>query len=293
MIHGLARCFSIRLLAVIVTIVMATSACHRGTKKDPDDGVPAAQLYDKSHHLMQSGNWQGAENSFRHLIAQYPYGPYTEQAMMEIAYAQYKQSKHDDAVSSIDRFIRTYPTHPLIPYFYYLRGLSNSSHDTVFLRQVWSLDPSRRDLSAPQQAFIDFNRVVEHYPTSRYAQDSRARMQALRNIFAQHELDVALYYLRRHAWVSAAGRAKQLLENDPHSALEYDAIAVLGEAYTQLGNKQLADDARRVLQLNAPHHPWLTGQWPHYPWTIRKLNPFAGEKSLATGKSNASFEHSK
>jgi outer membrane protein assembly factor BamD len=30
---------------------------------------------------------------------------------------------------------------------------------------------------------------------------------------------------------------------------------------------------------NDPEHPWLTGNWPDYPWAVRKLNPFAGEKS--------------
>jgi outer membrane protein assembly factor BamD len=79
--------------------------------------------------------------------------------------------------------------------------------------------------------------------------------------------------------VSAASRAKYLLETYPQSEYQYDAIAVLGEAYTRLGNKTLADDARRVLQQNDPQHPWLTGKWPKYPSTLRRLNPFAGEKS--------------
>ena len=63
-------------------------------------------------------------------------------------------------------------------------------------------------------------------------------------------------------------------------------LALLGEAYTHLGNKTLADDARRVLELNQPAHPWLAGNWPKYPWMIRKLNPFAGEVS-PTGNRNA------
>ena len=46
-------------------------------------------------------------------------------------------------------------------------------------------------------------------------------------------------------------------------------------------------DARRVLELNEPNHPWLQGEWPKYPWIARKLNPFAGEKSAATGQRNA------
>ncbi|MDT0850605.1 outer membrane protein assembly factor BamD, partial [Staphylococcus pseudintermedius] len=142
----------------------------------------------------------------------YPYGPYTEQALIETAYAQYKSGKHDDAISSIDRFIRTYPTHRNIAYLYYLRGLVNSSRDTVFLQKVWRLDVSRRDLATPMQAYNDFQIVVERYPNSRYAEDARKRMIVLRDTFARHELDVSLYYLRRTAYVAAADRAKFLLE---------------------------------------------------------------------------------
>ncbi|WP_449467527.1 outer membrane protein assembly factor BamD [Stenotrophomonas humi] len=280
----------VRLTALLLVLVFAATGCHRGDKKkDADEGAPVEQLFEKSHTLMEGGNWSGAENSFKRLIAQYPYGPYTEQAMIESAYAQYKAGKNDDAVSSIDRFIRTYPTHRNIAYMYYLRGLANGNRDTVFLRRVWSLDPSRRDLSTPRQAYADFNIVADRYPNSRYAADARQRMVILRDIFAQHELDDGLYYARRGAWVSAAGRANYLLETYPQSAFQYDAVALLGEAYTHLGNKTLADDARRVLELNQPEHPWLAGNWPKYPWMIRKLNPFAGEKSVATGQSNATM----
>ena len=85
--------------------------------------------------------------------------------------------------------------------------------------------------------------------------------------------------MRRSAWVSAADRATYLLETYPQSEYQNDAVAVLAEAYTRLGNEALAADARRVLQQNDPQHPWLSGHWPDYPWAVRKLNPFAGEKS--------------
>jgi outer membrane protein assembly factor BamD len=203
---------------------------------------------------------------------------------METAYAQYKAGKMDDTVSTIDRFIRTYPTQRNVPYMYYLRGLANSGRDTVFLQKVWKLDPSRRDLATPLQGYNDFNLLAERYPNSRYSADARQRMVALRNLFARHELDTALYYLRRDAWVSAAARAKYLLETYPQSEFQNDAVAVLGEAYTHLGNETLAADARRVLQQNDPQHPWLSGDWPDYPSPIRKLNPFAGEKSAVDMK---------
>jgi outer membrane protein assembly factor BamD len=277
------RSASLRLLSLLLIVTLAGSGCARIGKmfkdKDADEGQPVEELYQKAHNSMTKGNWSGAELTFKRLVAQYPYGPYTEQALVETAYAQYKSGKHDDAVSSIDRFIRTYPTHRNISYMYYLRGLVNSSRDTVFLQRVWRLDASRRDLATPTQAFNDFSIVVDRYPNSRYAADARERKAALRNLFARHELDVALYYLRRTAYVAAADRAKHLLETYPQSAYQNDAVATLAVAYTGLGNETLAADAKRVLQQNDPNHAYLTGEWPDYPSNLRKLNPFAGEKS--------------
>jgi len=104
-------------------------------------------------------------------------------------------------------------------------------------------------------------------------------MLPLRYFFGGHDLDRALYYLRRGAYVAAINRVTYLLEHYPQSMHQNDAVALLAEAHTRLGNDELAADARRVLEMNDPGHAWLSGNWPNYPWSIRKLNPFAGERS--------------
>lgn len=279
-----SRPFPSRLLPLLLAAaVLAGSGCSTIKKlwtfEKKTESVPVAELYQTAHDAVKQERWNTATETFQRLIAQYPYGDYTEQALMEMAYAQYKAGKHDDAISTIDRFIRTYPTHRNIAYLYYLRGLSNSSRNTVFLSRVFDLEMSSRDLSAPQQAYNDFNIVATRYPASRYTADARERMVALRNQFARHEIDTALYYLRRGAWVAAAQRARYLVETYPQTEYQNDAVAVMAEAYTQLGNETLASDARRVLEANDPQHPWLDGDWPDYPSSLRRLNPFAGEKS--------------
>lgn len=286
----ISRPMSTRLLCLLLVLAMlALTGCAgmgRMFKKDKsaNEGVPVEQLYARGHKSMVAGNWNGAIVVYKRLVAQYPYGPYTEQALLETAYAQYKSGSNDDAISTIDRFIRTYPTNRNTVYMYYLRGLADSNRDTVFLQKVWKLDPSRRDLATPMQAYNDFKTVVERYPNSRYAADARARMEVLRNVFARHELDTALYYLRRGAWVAAINRAKNVLETYPQSSAQNDALAILAESYARLGNTTLAADAKRVLQQNAPTHPWLRGDWPDYPSKFRTLNPFSAEKSAASSR---------
>ncbi len=268
-------------LAIALALVMTTTGCARVTglfkDKDKNEGLPVSQLYDRAHTKMEKGNWSDASEIFNRLIAQYPYGAYTEQALMEQAYAEYKAGKQDDAVSSIDRFIRTYPTHKNIAYMYYLRGLSNMDRNTVFLSKAFKLDMSNRDLQSPQQAYNDFSTVATRYPNSSYASDARQRMVFLRNEFARFELNTGLYYLRRGAWVAAANRGTYLLETYPQSEYQNDAVALLGESYTQLGNTTLAADARRVLEKNDPQHPWLSGHWPKRSGFLKRLNPMAGD----------------
>jgi outer membrane protein assembly factor BamD len=272
-------------LLLILILAFGSSGCARlkGVFKDKEanEGVPVAELYEKGQRAVRNGNYDSAVQSYKRLIAQYPYGPYTEQALIETAYAQYKMGTNEDAISSIDRFLRTYPTHPNAAYLYYLRGLVNSSRDTVLLQRVWKLDASRRDLATPQQAFSDFKIVTERYPNSRYSGDASKRINELRDLFARHEIETALYYLRRSAWVAAVERVKYMRDTYPGSKFENDGIAIIGEAYTRLGNTALAETARQQLQQKAPQHPWLASdsKWPDYPSNFRKLNPLASEKS--------------
>lgn len=44
----------VRLAALMLVLLFVATGCHRGTKgKNPDEGLPVEQLYDKSHKLME------------------------------------------------------------------------------------------------------------------------------------------------------------------------------------------------------------------------------------------------
>src|SRR5690606_38052219 len=82
----------IRMACLALAIVFVATGCGKMFKKNKDsmEGKPVEEIYQIAHKSMTDSNWAKAELNFRKLIAQYPYGPYTEQALMETAYAQYK-----------------------------------------------------------------------------------------------------------------------------------------------------------------------------------------------------------
>jgi outer membrane protein assembly factor BamD len=246
-------------------------------KEDKTERLDVEQLYAEAKDAMRDGDYSQANRYYTRLIARFPFGAYSEQSQLELAYVQYKMGKPDDATSSIDRFIRTYPRHAHIDYAYYLKAVINFDRNVGLMTRVFRTDPSARDLNGPNTSFGDFNEVLRRYPNSIYATDARQRMVYLRNELARHELIVGLYYYRRGAYVSAVTRAKYLVENYPQSEYVDDAIALLAASYKALGQTTLADDARRVLEKNYPEHPYLSGKWPNNKSFFRKLNPFSGE----------------
>lgn len=248
-----------------------------GDTQEETETLPVEDLYAKAKDYLAEGSPSRAIKYYQRLVARFPFGPYSEQAQLELAYAQFKTGKLEDATAGVDRFIRTYPRHRHIDYAYYLKALINFDRERTIFTRLARMDLSQRDLASPTQSFSDFNDVIRRYPNSRYAADARQRMVFLRNEFARFERNTALYYLRRGAWIAANERATYLLETYPQSEYQNDAVALLGESYARMGNDKLAADARRVLEANDPQHPWLTGKWPHDSRFYNRLNPFAGD----------------
>ena len=72
----------------------------------------------------------------------------------------------------------------------------------------------------------------------------------LRNRLADYDLSVARYYVKRGAWVGAAQRSRQLIEQYDGAPAEREALVIMINCYERLGQKQLADQTRKVFAAN-------------------------------------------
>ncbi len=267
-----------RLLALLFALVVVLAGCSAKNRSDAAEVLPVDELYKVAKTSLQAGNYERASKFLTRLIARFPYGQYTEQAQLDLAYAQYKNERPDEAISTTNRFIKLYPTHERVDYAYYLRGLINFDRQAGLLERYIRTDSTQRDLQYSRQSFQDFGELLKRYPNSSYVPDARQRMIYLRNTMAQAEVNVAKYYLRRDAYVAAQERAKYVLENYQETPQAGDALAVLAISYGKLGQKPLADDTVRVLKLNYPNHPYLTGNWPRRGNIFWQLVPLFGEE---------------
>lgn len=267
---------------IVLFLALTMSACswfrHSG---DPLDTLPLPQLYAKAHKDLVHADYSAAEKAYQRLIARFPSGPFNEQAQLELAYAQYKNNKPDDAYSTINRFIKSNPLNPHVDYAYYLRGMINFDRTSGIIERTFSSQEvgkqTRRDQGYNLKSFDDFAELSRRFPDSAYAADARQRMIYLRNVLAQYEINVSKFYLRNKAYVAAADRAQYVIEHYQESPQAGDALAIMCRSYLALNQKQQADQVRQVLALNYPDHPYLKDpHWPHSPSLLRKMIPFSG-----------------
>ena len=243
-----------------VLVAAALAGCSSwGEERDPTSDWSARRLYDTAKGHMDRGAYDQSVEYYEKLDARYPFGVFATQGQLDLIYAHYKSDNPASAIAEAERFIKLHPRHPNVDYAYYLKGLASFVGGEFLLDRFVPRDLSQHDASAALQSFRAFEELVQRFPESRYADDSRQRMVYLRNLLAMHEIHVARYYMKRSAWLAAANRARYVVENYQRTPAVSDALVIMATAYREMGLDDLSADALRVLRLNYPGSEGLEG----------------------------------
>lgn len=240
----------------VALFILLLAACSFTDKYDPATWS-AAKLYREAKEALDSGSYDLAIKHYETLEARFPYGRYSQQAQLEVAYAYYKQNETASAVAATDRFIKLHPNHVNVDYAHYLKGLVYFNDDQGLLGRLSGQDRTERDPKAVRESFDAFKDLVQRFPESKYTSDARARMRYLVNALAFHEVHVARYYMKRGAYVAAANRAQYALKNYPEAPAQEEALLIMVRAYDALDMPELRDDAQRILRRNFPANAHL------------------------------------
>jgi len=244
---------------VIFCLILFISGCDYFSKEEKDVTAnwTAERLYSEAKGALDSGNYTEAVKYYEKLEIRFPFGVYGQQSLLDLAYAYYKTDGTDQAVAAANRFIKLYPQNAHVDYAYYLKGLANFNRGKGFTERYLAIDYSQRDPASSLNAFMALSELVKRFPESEYAQDAKQRMIYLRNVLAEHEVEVAEYYMRRGAYLAAANRARYVIEKYPRTQSIPDALVVMAKAYKVMDMNELSEDTLRVLEVNYPNHPGL------------------------------------
>lgn len=243
------------LLKRLISVFFALTLVACATANGPDfTKLSEKQIFNGGEQALAKHNYKEAIDYFEGLQANYPFSKDAEQTQKQVMFAYYKNGDMPSAIAAANRYIRLFPRSPHVDYAYYIKGLADLSENRGVVMRYLPLDLETRDLSGLRDAFNDFSLLLQLFPESPYAPAARQHMVYLRDLLAKHEITVAQYYMRREAYVAAANRASYVVNHFQHAPDVQTALVIMVKAYTQLQEKQMAQDAYRVLQLNYPKH---------------------------------------
>lgn len=167
-------------------------------------------LEDSPWELAQAGTSALEEERYREAIRyfsdlkdRYPFSPHTPTAEVALGDAYFKAGNHTAAVSAYREFLELNPRHELAPYALFRAGLANySKFKTVDRPQTHMLE-----------AVEYFQRVIESYPDSEFAEHAKHYIVLSRIKEAEHELFVADFYWRSKRYGPAWNRYSHIVEN--------------------------------------------------------------------------------
>ncbi len=232
-----------------------------GTNEKEIEKVPdksAQALFADARQSLDNGLYQKAIQILSAIDSRFPYGPISHQVQLDLIYAYYKSGDAAQGIALTDRFLRLNPTHANLDYVYYMRALINVATQENLFQDLAGIDRSDRDPTAARDAFKDLKTILEKYPESKYAADSRQRMIGIKSRLAKYELAVAHYYLKREAYVSSANRGKYIVEYFSPSPETEQALEIMILCYEKLGLEDLRVNAKQVLAANYPNNPLIT-----------------------------------
>ena len=249
---------ALRLASLVLGVAVA---CQLGgcasEPKNVDDGKSIAKLYEEARDESANGAYDRAIKLYERIEGRAAGTLLSQQAQLEQAYLLYKQQEKARALAVVERFLKLHPTSPAGDYAYYLQGLINFNDDLGLFGSIARQDLSERDQQASRDAYQSFKQLVTQFPASKYAPDAQLRMNHIVNALASYEVHVARYYYMRGAYLAAANRAQQALQDFRGVPAAEEALFLMAASYDKLDLAPLRDDAQRVLKTNYPRSEWI------------------------------------
>lgn len=203
-------------------------------------------LYASAKKLLDQGRYEAAAQLFDEVERQHPYSIWARRAQLMSAFSWYAAEEHQKSIDSAKRFLAIHPGNKDAPYAYYLIALNN-------YEQIGDV---QRDQTSTKAALDSLNDVIRRYPDSRYAADSRLKIDLVRDHLAGREMEIGRFYQRRGQWLAAVARFRGVVDEYQTTSHAPEALMRLTESYFALGVKEEARKSAAVLGANYPGSTW-------------------------------------
>ena len=156
---------------VILSVLLLFSAISvlPGCSSDDKRSDIAEEAFKNAQEFDKEERYEEAIKRYQEVKNKFPYSKYATMAELAIGDAYYKQESFPEAQIAYQSFKDLHPKHPQIDYVTFRLAMSFYSQlpETV-----------DRDLTLSSSAITFFDEMIQQYPNSEYAKESRQKKEA-------------------------------------------------------------------------------------------------------------------
>jgi len=245
---------------IILLVIITLSSCAKRDKeisliKEINQEDEMILAYKDGIQALQDNDTFFAAKKFLEAELLYPQSVWASKSSLMASYAYYIENNYSEAIHNLERFLNTYPKDMRLDYVHYLIGLCYYEN----------IEGEKKDLKPLIEAKKKFNVVIDNYPSTDFALDSKFKIDLINDILASKEMYLGRHYIKREKWIAAINRFKNILNDYETTIYAEEAIHRLVEIHYKIG---LEGEAKKYASLLG--YNYLSGEW--YKKTYRVFN---------------------
>ena len=209
------------------------------------------EVYSEAMEEFERGDVIYAGKKFSEAQLLYPQSIWAPRAVLMSAYGFFLHGYYNNAISDLERFLVKYKNHPQSDYAYYLLALCH--YDQII--------DEKKDFNEILEAKKYFEIVINDFPDTDYATDSRYKLELIIEISASKEMYLARYYVEREKWIPAINRFKKVVNEYDTTIYVEEALHRLVELHYKLGLISEAEKYAYLLGYNYQSSKWYEASY--------------------------------
>ena len=232
--------FIIKLSAVLF-LLFALQACSKNEKeisliKEIDQEQEMISTYKEAFEALQKGDTYYAATKFLESELLFPQSDWAPKSALMAAYSYYLQDYYSEAIFNLERYLNTYPNDTRASYGHFLLAM-------CYYEKIVD---EKKDLAPLVQAKKTFKFVIDNYPNTDFAIDSKFKVDLINDIMASKEMYIGRHYIKKQKWIAAINRFKTIIQEYETTIYVEESIHRLVEIYYYLG---LLDESKKYAKL--------------------------------------------
>ena len=238
----------IKILLLILGVLLIS--CSKEEKisviEEEDIESQMIEAFREGYEELDKGDVLYAAKKFNEAELLYPQSTWAPKAALMAAYSYYSQSYYSDTIFEIERYLKTYPKHKNIDYAHFM--LAMCYYEIVV--------DEKRDLEPLLKAEKKFIFIMDNFPKTDFAMDSKYKLDLIYERLAGKEMFIGNHYLKKRKWIPAINRYKKVVQDYNTTIYVEEALHRLVEIHYKIGLTQESKKYAKVLGYNYQSSEW-------------------------------------